>query len=80
MLELHVQLHLREHLTLSYDCFALLHDGALHDASMHVCLHTCMQGSLCEEVLHTWSSHYGAEAGAAALKYLPYGGLFLAGI
>jgi glucokinase len=30
-------------------------------------------------VLQLWATHYGAEAGVAALKYLPYGGLFLAG-
>jgi glucokinase len=42
-------------------------------------LHYTKQGSICEEVLQLWATHYGAEAGVAALKYLPYGGLFLAG-
>ncbi|CAM9966374.1 unnamed protein product, partial [Choristocarpus tenellus] len=36
-------------------------------------------GSLCCLVMDTWATHYGAEAGLTCLKYLPMGGLFLAG-
>lgn len=37
------------------------------------------KGSLCEAVLTKWATHFGAEAGIACLKYVPHGGLFLAG-
>jgi glucokinase len=50
-----------------------------HDALHCTTLLHYQQGSICEEVLQLWATHYGAEAGVAALKYLPYGGLFLAG-
>lgn len=34
---------------------------------------------LCKETMKIFIQAYGAEAGVAALKWLPYGGLFLAG-
>ncbi|KAG5176969.1 glucokinase [Tribonema minus] len=37
------------------------------------------RGSLCRQTLEMWATHYGMEAGHAALKFMPLGGLFLAG-
>lgn len=36
-------------------------------------------GSLCEQSLNIFASCYGAEAGVTALKFLPFGGLYLTG-
>ncbi|CAM9327330.1 unnamed protein product [Ascophyllum nodosum] len=38
-----------------------------------------IKGSICEQVMETWASHYGCEAGAMGLRCIPTGGLFLAG-
>lgn len=35
--------------------------------------------SICKQVMEMWATHYGAEAGAMALRSIPTGGLFLAG-
>jgi len=34
---------------------------------------------LCTKAVELWCGAYGAEAGVVALKYLPYGGLFITG-
>jgi hypothetical protein len=36
-------------------------------------------GSLCEEALAIFASCYGAETGVCALKFMPFGGLYLTG-
>ncbi|CAM9990991.1 unnamed protein product [Scytosiphon promiscuus] len=36
-------------------------------------------GSICEQVMETWATHYGAEAGVMGLRCIPLGGLFIAG-
>ncbi|CAM9447383.1 unnamed protein product [Discosporangium mesarthrocarpum] len=36
-------------------------------------------GSICNQVMEIWATHYGSEAGVAGLKHLPLGGIFLAG-
>ena len=36
-------------------------------------------GSLCEEAMSIFASCYGAETGVCALKFMPFGGLYLTG-
>ncbi|CAB1109771.1 unnamed protein product [Ectocarpus sp. CCAP 1310/34] len=36
-------------------------------------------GSICEQVMEIWATHYGAEAGVMGLRCIPTGGLFIAG-
>ncbi|CAM9123498.1 unnamed protein product [Pylaiella littoralis] len=44
-----------------------------------ISMNSNVPGSICEQVMEIWATHYGAEAGVMGLRCIPTGGLFLAG-
>eukprot|EP00904_Undaria_pinnatifida_P011444 jgi/Undpi1/742/HiC_scaffold_10.g04206.m1 len=44
-----------------------------------ISFNSLLDGSICEQVMDMWATHYGGEAGVMGLRYIPTGGLFLAG-